>query len=416
MRRTHVRFLEACSKLLPPPRLVKPLLDVANGATGRRSLLLTDHLDHVEKVVINQVDQGKNLSSESTAAGSGSSSTTNSNSSSTHQSGILVSAVLAGELFIPVPSKLLAYRMKSRNNKFEWYDISAHPAAALQDYRSATVPFLLSLGIHQTLVESTMEAVLLPQLSTVNNCSCLILRCAVEETSHDMDSIQELTNRITILVTEDRLITLHRTYLQFLDSAVRSWENHSSMASSSYLLHLIVKEAARTFHRALSKSIVQFDFYEAKLFLPQKQRATLAREIYHIKRRASVYSRTLGLLHEAYNQTAHSLKITSYDAAYQDVTQDINHLRGLSEELSDNANTVLQLLFQLSSFQLNELMRVLTMFSAFFIPLSFIASVYGMNFQHLPFLESSNGHWYCLFLMFCVAGTSMMWFRVKKFW
>ncbi|KAH9600727.1 Mg2+ transporter protein [Trypanosoma melophagium] len=77
---------------------------------------------------------------------------------------------------------------------------------------------------------------------------------------------------------------------------------------------------------------------------------------------------------------------------FQDVQQDIAHVRSISEELNANADSVLQLLFQLSSYQLNELMRVLTIFSAFFIPLSFIASIYGMNFTHLPLLEDNYGH------------------------
>lgn len=303
---------------------------------------------------------------------------------------------------------------------FEWIDVQSHPAATLQEYRTSIVTLLLGLRVHETLIQATMESVILPQFSLVDGCHCLVLRSAVEDaTSFEMDSIQELTNRLTILVFKEtgRVVTIHRAPMQFVEEIVSIWaEEYAEGVSPPKLLSLLTKEAVRTYHKAISNSIVQFDGYEARLFAPQRQRATLAREIYHIKRRASVYSRTLALLQEAYITTAASLNVQSFDAYLQDVQQDIVHVRSLSDELSDNANTVLQLLFQLSSYQLNELMRVLTMFSAFFIPLSFIASVYGMNFEDLPMIDSDWGPVFCFALMAVVSTTIVTWFRMKGFW
>ena len=75
----------------------------------------------------------------------------------------------------------------------------------------------------------------------------------------------------------------------------------------------------------------------------------------------------------------------------------------------------INMLFQLSSYQLNELMRVLTMFSTFFIPLSFIASVYGMNFSHLPWVDSKYGPVYCGIVMIAVGSSTSLWFKSKRF-
>lgn len=60
-------------------------------------------------------------------------------------------------------------------------------------------------------------------------------------------------------------------------------------------------------------------------------------------------------------------------------------------------------------------MRVLTLFSAFFIPLSFIAAVYGMNFDSLPLLHTSHGEMYCGALMGIVACTIYVWFKINRF-
>jgi magnesium transporter len=315
----------------------------------------------------------------------------------------------------------LQVRLHVTDSGITWWDITAHPTAALEEYRDSIAAALVDLGAHETLVEATLETVLLPQTTIVEGCQCLVVRCAVEDTSSDMDSIQELTNRLTILVfrKEKRVVTVHRTHMASIGQLMKRWREEQQadgVASSmeSLVLHF-VKETCRSYHRALAKSIVEFDNYEAKLFAAER-RSSFARQIYHIKRRASVYSRILVLTQDAFSHLITGMGIPSQNIYVQDVVQDMSHVRSLSDELNDNANAVLQLLFQLSSYQLNELMRVLTMFSAFFIPLSFIASVYGMNFDNLPGLNDPNGHMYCLGIMGAVGISIVVWFKVKKFW
>jgi magnesium transporter len=55
-------------------------------------------------------------------------------------------------------------------------------------------------------------------------------------------------------------------------------------------------------------------------------------------------------------------------------------------------NSLLNIYISLSSQKTNEVMRVLTVFSAFFLPLTFIVGVYGMNFEHMPELNHPIGY------------------------
>jgi magnesium transporter len=63
----------------------------------------------------------------------------------------------------------------------------------------------------------------------------------------------------------------------------------------------------------------------------------------------------------------------------------------------------------------NEIMRVLTVISSVFIPLTFIAGVYGMNFAHMPELAKPWGYPACLLLMFCIAIGQIIYFK-KRHW
>jgi magnesium transporter len=64
--------------------------------------------------------------------------------------------------------------------------------------------------------------------------------------------------------------------------------------------------------------------------------------------------------------------------------------------------------------RLNEVMKVLTIIGTIFIPLTFLAGVYGMNFKHLPELEWVWG--YPLFWIVCAvtAVTMVLWFRRRQ--
>lgn len=62
----------------------------------------------------------------------------------------------------------------------------------------------------------------------------------------------------------------------------------------------------------------------------------------------------------------------------------------------------------------NEIMKVLTVFAAIFIPLTFIAGVYGMNFKKIPELELNFGYLYFWILIIIVAIGLVIYFRRKK--
>ncbi|KAF5030210.1 Cobalt/magnesium transport protein CorA [anaerobic digester metagenome] len=62
---------------------------------------------------------------------------------------------------------------------------------------------------------------------------------------------------------------------------------------------------------------------------------------------------------------------------------------------------------------MNEIMKVLTIIATIFIPLTFIAGVYGMNFAYMPELGYSWGYPVTLALMAVVAGIMLFYFKRK---
>lgn len=74
----------------------------------------------------------------------------------------------------------------------------------------------------------------------------------------------------------------------------------------------------------------------------------------------------------------------------------------------------INLIFNIQNNRLNEVMKTLTIFSVVFIPLTFIAGVYGMNFKNMPELNTEYGYFVVLGLMVLIAILSIVIIKRKK--
>ncbi|MOA22565.1 Magnesium transport protein CorA [compost metagenome] len=85
-----------------------------------------------------------------------------------------------------------------------------------------------------------------------------------------------------------------------------------------------------------------------------------------------------------------------------------------TEQVIDSANNLLSVYISLASQKTNEVMRVLTIFSVFFMPLTFIVGVYGMNFENMPEIKSPHGYAITWVVMGIVTIIVYFWFKRKK--
>ncbi len=85
------------------------------------------------------------------------------------------------------------------------------------------------------------------------------------------------------------------------------------------------------------------------------------------------------------------------------------------ETYRDILSGILDIYLSSISNRLNEVMKVLTIIATIFIPLTFVAGVYGMNFKYMPELEYHWGYRACLLGMSLIAGGMLLFFK-KKGW
>jgi len=68
----------------------------------------------------------------------------------------------------------------------------------------------------------------------------------------------------------------------------------------------------------------------------------------------------------------------------------------------------------MSSHQLNRVMQILTIITVIFVPLTFLAGIYGMNFENMPELSTRAGYFVVIGTMVLIAVSQLIYFRRKK--
>jgi magnesium transporter len=92
----------------------------------------------------------------------------------------------------------------------------------------------------------------------------------------------------------------------------------------------------------------------------------------------------------------------------EDTSDQLEHVISFFDQFRDMLNYLMDLNFANLTNETNEIVKILTVISAIFIPLTFIAGVYGMNFKYMPELEMENGYFYVLAAMGIIVVASII--------
>jgi len=97
-----------------------------------------------------------------------------------------------------------------------------------------------------------------------------------------------------------------------------------------------------------------------------------------------------------------------------DVKEDVKEVIDLLNTLDHVIAGLIDLNSNIADMTMNRIMKVLTVMGTIFLPLTFITSLYGMNFSNMPELQWRDGYYLVLGLMLCIASAMVYFFRRKK--
>lgn len=154
---------------------------------------------------------------------------------------------------------------------------------------------------------------------------------------------------------------------------------------------------------------------ELELQVLQNPTPLLKEHIYQIRRELSNYWRmvvpTREMLYELY-QDKGEIFDDSVTPFFGDVHDHAKQLLDAIDSYREMAKELSELYHATVSEKLNETMKVLTILASFFIPITFLAGVYGMNFKHIPELDWQYA--YPTFWLICLIATIGMWWYLRR--
>ncbi len=188
-------------------------------------------------------------------------------------------------------------------------------------------------------------------------------------------------------------------------------------AAADYLMFAILDAVVDNYFTVIEFLSNKIEVLEDKLF-DDKEDKNITQEIQDLKKDILKIRRAVMPLREVINRLekienplirprTHKYISDLYDHIVQ-VNESVEIYREMIWGLMDMYMTTI-------SNKMNEVMKVLTIMASIFIPLTFLAGIYGMNFDNMPELHFKNGYFYLLCVMALVF-VGMVWYFRRKKW
>lgn len=306
-----------------------------------------------------------------------------------------------------VAQSLRKYEFHLNNTK--WVDL-VHPS------REDLVSLAPMLNVPERILVNALNPDHLPKFEEFQSTNVIYLRVIDPKKKPNAVNIQELTTKITIVMHEDLILTIHRMDPDFI-VRLREECNGENSYNQKELIKSIVTSSLMTYDEPLSQLELRSDEFEEKIFKTAKSRAII-REGYYIKRKASAFRKCLKFSMDILNTLQTHPEFIWKD--FQGLKENAERFLFYTEDVLENVTGLLNLHISISaqktneaSYKTNEVMRVLTVFSIFFLPLNFLAGIYGMNFEFMPELKHPHGYTSVLVVMGLVSLGIFIWVKSK---
>ncbi len=282
-------------------------------------------------------------------------------------------------------------------SNFHWIDLESPKLVELTE-------IIKPYGLSPHLLQDLVQVGHLPKLEKVGEFNFLILRAFSAKPNGKLTTIPELSNKIGFFFTDEILITVHQKPFQFLDEISGHFESPES------LILKILEKMLETYEAPANWLSEEMNHFESDVFLGRKKRFSVE-QLYFAKAKARACKK---VLHLTQNLLLHLTVHQSNEAHLQDLKESVSSLILQFEDFLDEANSLLNIYLSSNSQKTNEVMKLLTVFSAFFLPLTFLVGVYGMNFKFMPELNWEYGYYLSWGAMFGISLAIFIWFKLRK--
>ena len=275
--------------------------------------------------------------------------------------------------------------------------------------------------IHHLVLEDILNINQRPKIEDFGDYVYIAAKMLTLDEAKD-DIVDE---QVSIILGKNFLISFQEEKLgDVFDSIrqrIRVGKGRIRKMGSDYLAYALLDAMVDSYFMILERTGERIEELEESMVA--KPDPTVLQTINKLKRRLIFLRKSVWPLREVVHgltQTESNLLSDNASVYYRDIYDHVIQVVDTIEAFRDTVSGMLDIYLSSLSYKLNEVMKVLTIIATIFMPLTFIAGIYGMNFNwhvsrfNMPELNWRFGYFFALGIMTTVACTMIFYFKKKK--
>jgi len=271
-----------------------------------------------------------------------------------------------------------------------------------------------SFEIHPLHQANIMNTELRPSIEVSENYLFIMLKMP----HYNTDTGELNLEQISIILAENHVITFQEIEADFFDQIRKRLRGKTGIIrdlKSDYLTYAIVDAIIDSYFLVIEKIGDVTESLEEELMTnptsdTMQTIQTLKRRMISLRKSIWPAREIIDFLGRGSTNFISDNTRTYLRDVYNHVVQVIDTIEGLRDVIGGLLDTYLSSV----SNRMNEVMKTLTIIASIFIPITFIAGIYGTNFSYVPELEWAGSYFVMLIGMAVISGVMIVWFKKKK--
>lgn len=266
------------------------------------------------------------------------------------------------------------------------------------------------LAVPEMLLPPLLEVPQRPRVDSLGDALIVVLH----RLSFARDPMHLISSQVGFLLLPERLITFEEAPLGEAFPLLTGWlekqEGAVEHRDLDDILHFLVDELLDELFPMLEQISNRLDdLEEAVLRNPRPK--LLSRTFTHRSNLRTIRSQIWPLRHQIRMLLRQRQQLLGPEAlgGFQEMGELVELLFDTTDLLRNQCDAITHAYAASVGNRMNQVMKTLTILTSIFAPLTFIAGIYGMNFEHMPELRWTFGYALCLVAMVCVAAIQAYW-------
>ncbi len=290
-----------------------------------------------------------------------------------------------------------------------WVDLLGETPEMIENARSILQN---TFGFHRLTIEDCIETRNQPKIEAFPSYLYLIVHgIKPEETT----SARFVTKELDAFLGENYVVTFHIERFRSIKTVKQQIRSSTFVCERgpAYLLHQILDHIVDLYMPIVDDFDTSINDLEERVFAMRKSGDAVLGDIMDLRRSVArlrrISARQLDVLYRISHGEFPQIPAPMLPF-FRDVYDHLQRISDLAENYRDLVGGLFDIHFAVVGNRTNDIMKTLAVLSAIILPLTFIAGVYGMNFENMPELKTRNGYFITLGVMVVVTMILLLYF------